>query len=145
MGSVCSVSGRTHLVGNLQGTVIGLLGKEEAAGYVIKLVQQQFASGRVAFGCKVKETKKACKGMQHGLVTGISRSPGFASTGLAVGPIGEDPAVLSGTARVQAGGTHLEAATGFPAVNDLMRVEDAGGPPKNGANPTAEQVTVNPV
>ena len=83
--------------------------------------------------------------MQHGLVTGISRSPGFASSGLAVGPIGEDPAVLSGTARVQAGGTQLEAATGFPAVNDLMKVEDDGGQPKKGANTTAEQVTVNPV
>ena len=82
--------------------LLGFFGKEEAAGYVIILLQQQFASGWVAFGCKVKETKKACKGMQHGLVAGISRSPGFASTGLAVGPIGEDPAILSGTARDQA-------------------------------------------
>jgi len=118
--------------------------KERLLGFIV-LVHQQFASGRVAFGRKVKETKKACKGMQHGLVAGIGRSPGFASTGLAVGPIGEDPAVLSGTARVQAGGTQLEAATGFLAVNDLKRVEDDGGQHKKGANTTAEQVTVNPV
>ena len=83
--------------------------------------------------------------MQHRLVARVSRSPGFASTGLAVGPIGEDPAILSGTARVQAGGTQLEAATGFPAVNDLKRVEDDGGQPEKGADTTAEQVTVNPV
>ena len=64
-----------------------------------------------------------------------------------MGPIGEDPAILSGTARVQAGGTQLalEAATGFPAVNDLKRVEDDGGQPGKGADTTAEQVAVNPV
>ena len=52
-----------------------------------------------------------------------------------MGPIREDPAVFSETARVQAGGTQLEAATGFPAVNDLMRVEEMGGSPKKARTP----------